>query len=261
MTNLELQQYYANLLVLQYLGQDTAYDTIEAVVAGPIMNQLPLAVEMGFVIGDTVIDGVLYPGAVGVQLDILGKYAGVTRNGFDLAGNPVTLNDMDFTTLIKLATVTNSAGSSLATIQALLHQYFANQIFVYDGADMQLSYLISSSVGNQSLIELFVTEGLLPKPMGVQLAEIIYIPIVSLFGFQTYDTVAPAYSPVTTYSLGNRVQDTNGVVYSSMINGNVGNPTTDTAAWQALIFPMNTYDTYPTYEPYTWLTYDDGVAV
>lgn len=261
MTDLELQQYYANLLILQYVGQPKAYAMIESLVSGVIMNQLPLAVQNGFVIGNSTIAGVTYPGAVGAQLDVLGKYAGVTRTGRSFSGSPITLDDADFTTLIKLASITNVAGSSLATIQDLLHTYFPNQIFVYDSADMQMSYLITSTVGDQELVELFITEGLLPKPMGVELASVVYIPNLSLFGYQSYDSAAPNWDITTTYIFGQQVIE-NGIVYTSLTSGNLGHdPASDTTNWFAIIYPMNTYDTYPTYEPYTWLTYDDGIDI
>lgn len=260
MTTQEIINYYAGLLILQYIGKPKAFATIQTLVTGPIMDQLPLQVQNGFTLGDTTIADVTYPGAIGVQLDILGKYAGVVRTGSDLNGNIVTLNDMDFTTLIRLAIVTNNSGSSLADIQNLLHTYFANEIFVYDGADMQMSYLVTSSVGSQALVELFITEGLLPKPMGVQLSSVIYVPSVSLFGFQTYDSVAPAWIAITNYGIGNRVM-ANSVVYASLVNNNLNHVVTDTNFWIAVIYPFNTYDTYPVYKPYTWLTYDDTITL
>lgn len=260
MTTIQIIEYYKSLLILQYLGKPKAAATIEALVTPIIMDQMPLAVQNAFVIGNTEIAGTFYVGAVGVQLDILGKYAGVTRTGVDLSGNPITLNDVDFTTLIKLAVINNGSGSSLADIQKLIHAYFANEIFVFDGADMQMSYLIAASVGSQSLIELFITEGVLPKPMGVQLSAIVYIPTISLFGFQRYASAAPNYDPAKTYGVGGRAFS-GGTVYSSLTDGNQGNPVTDTVNWVAIIYPYNTYKTYPLAKPYTWLTYADGINV
>ncbi len=173
MTDQELINYYANLLILQYLGKPNAFATIQALVTMVIMNQLPLTVQSAF-----NMDG----SAVGVQLDVLGKYAGVTRTGYDLQGLPVTLNDSDFFILIKLAIVTNSAESDLNTIQTILNFFFPNEIFVFDHKEMRMSYLIDSSIGTQNLIELFITEGLLPKPMGVQLAAPIYTTPLVFFG-------------------------------------------------------------------------------
>lgn len=166
---------------MQYKGLARASAHIAALVRMPIMDQLPNQVQDAFTIGT----------AVGVQLDTLGKYAGVIRTGFGPAG-PITLDDNDFTALIQVAIIRNNAGSSLATIQDLLHTYFENQIFVFDYANMRMSYYINSSLGSLNLAIMFVTQGLLPKPMGVQLASVIYAPnIDSFFGFRTYTHAAP----------------------------------------------------------------------
>lgn len=171
---------------------------------------LPLAVQNAFNLNgaDT---------AVGAQLDILGKYTGVTRSGNGFSG-PITLADDEFLKLIQLAIVTNSAQSDLATIQSLLHEFFPDEILVFDYQNMRMSYLISSSIGSQGLVQLFVTEGLLPKPMGVQLSVTVYTPIItSFFGFRTYDL--------------------------PQLNAK----------------PFNTYDNYNL--TWSWLTYADGVGV
>jgi hypothetical protein len=139
--------------------------------------------------------------AQGVQLDTLGKYAGVTRSGYGFHGVPITLNDADFITLIQMAIIKNSAGSSLATIQSLLAQFFPNEVLVFDYQNMQMSYLISSSIGSQNLVQLFVSEGLLPKPMAVSLAPPIYAPVITMFfGFRTYVLAAFNSEPFNKYS-------------------------------------------------------------
>lgn len=189
MTTNEIISYYCNLLILQYWGKPKAYATIQALVTPVIMNQLPIAVQNAFEVGT----------AEGVQLDTIGKYAGVSRYGVGFGGRNITLTDSDFTSLIKVAIIRNMSGSSLATIQDLLYTYFPNQIFVFDGANMQMSYLMSSQVGTQDLAEIFVVEGLLPKPMGVSLASLVYLPTLDLFGMNNYDqTIANIY-PFNSY--------------------------------------------------------------
>jgi hypothetical protein len=191
MTNQELINYYANLLILEYLGQTNAYATIQALVAPVIMNQLPLAVQNAFNMDGT---------AVGVQLDVLGKYAGVTRNGYGLQGQPISLNDTDFFKFIQLAVLTNSAGSDLNTIQALIEIYFPGELFVFDHKEMRMSYLINSTVGSQNLVQLFITEETLPKPMGVQLAAPIYSSNLKFFGMVSARDVA-AYAAQNSLSI------------------------------------------------------------
>lgn len=260
MATLDIINYYSNLLILQYLALPKASATIEALVGPVIMDQLPSQVQNAFTIGDQTVAGVAYTGAIGVQLDILGKYVGVTRSGHDLTGNPLTLNDADFTILIKIAAIRNVAGSSLADIQALLHQFFANEIFVYDYANMQMSYIVSSSLGDQALVEMMVVQNLLPKPMGVQLSAVTYIAQPSLFGFLTYQFAVPTWDNITVYALSQEVYY-QGIVYTSLVANNVGNAVTNTTYWEPLIYPFNNYSTYPTYEPYTWLTYSAGINI
>ena len=173
-----------------------AYQHIQTLVTPIIMDQLPFAVMNGFQLGT----------AVGKQLDTLGKYVGVTRNGFG-PGGAITLDDTDFTTFIQLAIIDNSNNGTLASIQELLHTYFNNEIFVFDNQDMQVSYYIDSTGISLNLAILFVTEGLLPKTLGVQLAAVIYSPkIKDFFGCCTYSGPPPTYenfpfiSPLNSYS-------------------------------------------------------------
>jgi hypothetical protein len=173
-----ISEYYAGLLIKQYQSQPNAESTIEALIDLLAMGNLPTLVLNAFNLTGPNI-------AVGAQLDILGKYAGVSRTGYSFNGTAITLDDADFLTFIQMAIIRNSSGSSLATIQALLHQYFPGEILVFDYQNMQMSFLISSSVGSQNLAQLFVTEGLLPKPMGVSMA-VVYAPeIDEFFGFRT----------------------------------------------------------------------------
>ncbi len=190
MTTQQLINYYANLLILQYIGKPNAYATVQTLVTPVIMDQLPIAVQNAFNMDGT---------AQGVQLDVLGKYVGVTRTGYDFNG-PITLNDTDFMVLIRLAIAQNNAGSSLATIQNFLATFFLGAILVFDYKTMRLSYLLNSGIGSQELAELIVKQNLLPKPMGVQLSSVVYGPVLNtFFGFRTYTLAAMNSSPFNTY--------------------------------------------------------------
>lgn len=156
---------------------------------------LPLAVQNGF----NLISGTVT--AVGDQLDVLGKYVGVSRNSVAVDGTPISLDDTDFLSLIRMAIARNSSGSSLSTIQAFLDQFFPDQILVFDYQNMHMSYFISSTVGSQELADAFVAQGLLPKPMGVRLTIVIAPVINAFFGFRTYTHAAdPNTSPFNDYS-------------------------------------------------------------
>jgi hypothetical protein len=153
---------------------------------------LPLAVQAGFnITGDSL--------AQGAQLDVLGKYVGVSRSGPGFSGT-ITLSDEDFASLIQMAIIKNSAGSSLSVIQALLYQFFPLQVLVFDYKNMQMSYLVSTDVGSIDLIQMFIVQGLLPRPMGVQLGIVIYAPVITeFFGFRTYETEAFNSNPFNRY--------------------------------------------------------------
>jgi hypothetical protein len=91
MTTEEIIEYYTQLLIIQYATKGKAVATIRALVDPVVMDQLPSLVQAAYGLDS----------AVGVQLNVLGKYAGVSRNGYNFDG-PVTLSDDDYRTIIKL---------------------------------------------------------------------------------------------------------------------------------------------------------------
>lgn len=288
MTPLEIVAYYANLLILQYLGKPKAYATISTLVSPVIMPQVSVqlisfsdvassgsfTLKYGFnsaVINwnDSVVDiqndliamtgsslisvsggidvqylsitfnGVTSPLpvpllevtsnalfnlsvaieitvtetdqtlpiavqdsfnliapnlAAGVQLDILGKYAGVVRNH-----GTTILNDTDFLTLIRFAIVQNNSGSSLNDIENNLNQVFPGDFIISDSKDMRMTYIFNSTLINSALLNVLVDEMLLPKPMGVALVVIVAPSVVDFFGFRTYDSVNNTAKPFNTY--------------------------------------------------------------
>lgn len=191
MTNADLAKYYSDLLILQYIGKPKAYATITAQVSPVFMDQLPVSVQDAFNI-DT---------AVGVQLDVIGKYVGAFRNTYTLTG-PVTLVDSDYRQLIKLVLIKNNSGSSLATIQSLLAMNFPGQILVSDSQAMSLNYVLIESLGTPELLEVLAVGGYLPAPMGVQVS-ITIVPAHTnpFFGFRTYSAPDPTVSPFNSYAL------------------------------------------------------------
>ena len=190
MTTLEIIAYYVNLLIMQYKQKPKASATIRALASAavmpvgsftnPIDPVLPLAIQNAYnLVGDDV--------AQGVQLDVLGKYAGVSRVGSGLQGQPITLDDSDFYSLIQFATVLNTSPSDLSSIQKIVNTFFGSNLFVFDFQNMHMGYMIDSSLGTANFAQMIVVQDLLPRPMGVQLASVIYAPhIERFFGFRTY---------------------------------------------------------------------------
>ncbi len=170
---------------------DVGLDAVSITVSETDLT-LPLAVENGFnLTGDNI--------AIGAQLDILGKYAGVPRTGPGFT-TVITLDDADYLQLIRMAIALNTAGSSLLDIQTFLNQFFPDQIYVFDFKTMVMAYVISSDVGGQDLIQRFVAGGYLPRPMAVLLPYIIYIPSIdNAYGFRTYEYQNPNISGFNSY--------------------------------------------------------------
>lgn len=176
--------------------------TAGAVAVLPTVTQtditLPLTIQNAF---NLTVGSVT---AVGKQLDTLGKYAGVTRSG-TVSSGPITLSDADFLSLVQFAILRNRAGSALADIQNLLQLFFANEVYVFDYQNMQMSYLINSTVGSQNLIKLLISQGLLLRPMGVSLSSVIYAPIINrFFGMRTYFAIGVNNEPFNNYGTYNQ---------------------------------------------------------
>lgn len=193
MTSDEIASYYSSLLILQYHGKPNASAFIKALVTPVIMNQLPIAIQNAFQIGS----------AQGVQLDVIGKYVGVSRN-VTIATGPITLNDSDFTQLIKLVIIQNNAGSSLGTIESLIAANFPGQILISDNQAMGLNYLLVETLGTSNLLNAIVYGGYLPAPMGVQTSATI-VPSHSLpyFGFTSYAGAPSGYAYMNNYATYN----------------------------------------------------------
>jgi hypothetical protein len=186
----EVVSYYQDLLIIQYNDKPNALATIDLLVSAVIADLIPIDVGNAFDLET----------AVGVQLDGIGEYAGVVRRGFTFTG-PVELDDADFRSLIKIAIARNYSYSSLFDIQALLNQFFADALFVFDYKNMRMSYFFDETVGSRQLAEVFVFNNLLPKPMGVQLGSLIYAETInSFFGYVSYDFPTQVNaSPYNTY--------------------------------------------------------------
>lgn len=188
-TTPEIVKNYVDLLILQYKQKAKARAMIQTQVTPVIIDQLPTQVQDAF---DPST-------AVGDQLDVIGKYVGVSRMGNTLNG-PITLEDDDYRQLIKMVIIKNNSGSSLATIQSLLSANFPGQIFVSDNQTMGLNYVLVNSLGTDDLLEIIVTGGYLPKPMGVQVSATI-VPDFQfpVFKFRDYNNPTDG-SPLNNYS-------------------------------------------------------------
>jgi hypothetical protein len=190
MTTQEIIEYYSKLLIIQYATKPKAVGTVQSLVGLVVMDQLPAQLRDAFNI-DT---------AVGVQLDVLGKYAGVTRAALDFTGM-VSLSDTDFRALIKLKIVKNNSGSSLYDIQKIITTFFNSKMRVFDYTDMTMLYFFDSTFASYELAQVAIRAGLFPRPMGVFSRGIFYLPnIYDMFEFRTYTTVDVAGRGFNSYA-------------------------------------------------------------
>jgi hypothetical protein len=216
--NEELIAYYENLLILQYRDKDKARRTIRAIVESAMIYDLIRAVENGYDI-DT---------AVGVQLDVIGKYVGVDRVVTGIAFDRVffgsveyseptpyvdvegsirysevnppdaqilrydtdeqslyTLTDQELRDLIRLKIGQNSINHSPGSIDDIIQEFFAGDAIFTDNLNMTISYIFDEGV--QRLVQIAVSQNVLPKPMAVGITTSFVPDIDNIFGSIGYN--------------------------------------------------------------------------
>ncbi len=223
MTPSETIDYYAKLLIKQYVGKPKAFADIQASVepilmptGGALVIDLdgnPVVDLAGnLVTVDGLDDGSLLPflvrdafdpaTAVGVQLRTLAKYSGVGPSGTDLSGLFLTLDEESFRALIQAVMVKNRMRATLSQIDDLVDRFFSGVLQVFDHTGMRNSWFYLAEKGTNPMAELFITGGFLPRPLGVGQGKIIYqFPFKNFFGCRTYAMAAPDWvSPLNIYS-------------------------------------------------------------
>lgn len=174
----EVDEYYANLLIMQYHNKQKARDTIKASTHA-IPDELVTNVENGFNV-DT---------AVGKQLDILGKYIGADRY-YEDNGDILALDDEDYRTILKLAIISNSSDFSHKSIDDALYAFFEDRIRMDSDGNMEMEYFVPKD--KTPLIRAALQKKILPKPMGVRVSGIIEYSKI-FFGLCTYDNQTAVY--------------------------------------------------------------------
>jgi len=193
---LELQKYYANLLIIQYNGLPKATATIKMLVALICANMILLQIQNGFD----------WKTAVGQQLDFIGKWVGVDRyitvglydnhNWFSLIEitgatsqfqggfaeisnfdtNPggfltpelgssqlANLSDENFRFLIGLKIIKNSIAHTCKSIDDAIYEYSNGEIYTtWDLTNRVLTYNYPTVSGG--IMEVALVKGVLPCP-------------------------------------------------------------------------------------------------
>lgn len=182
----EIEKYYSNLLIAQFKSKPRARATIELIAnCFAVLDDSGVSILVKIREGFNIVDRI----AEGNQLEVLGKYVGINRSGPGaISKQQINLEDPEYAQLIKLKTALNNLGSSLAEIDDFIDAFFPGQLRLTDLGSMKLQYLVTSAFGSRELLERVLYEKLLPKPMGVTLAAVLYVPVGGpYFGFSSYD--------------------------------------------------------------------------
>lgn len=173
-----MNEYYSNLLILQYHNKPKAKATIEAVV-----NLLPDELIQ------EVIDGFDIETAVGKQLDILGEYIGVDR--YYLEDNEVkVLDDEDYRIILKLKAICNTSNLSHKSLDDSLYDFFSNAVRMDSVGNMEMTYFVPKD--KTPVILAAIQKEVLPRPMGVRCSYVIEYD-KKFFGFCTYADQTSVY--------------------------------------------------------------------
>ena len=173
-----MNEYYSNLLILQYHNKPKAKATIEAVV-----NLLPDELIQ------EVINGFDIETAEGKQLDILGEYIGVDRFYTD-EGEIKTLDDEDYRIILKLKAICNTSNLSHKSLDESLYNFFQNTVRMDSEGNMEMTYFVPKN--KTPIIPAAIQKEVLPKPMGVRCSYIIEYD-KKFFGFCTYNNQYAVY--------------------------------------------------------------------
>lgn len=191
-TSQEFQNYYADLLILQYKTQPKARATIQALAKEVYGSGSLLDIVNGFNL-DT---------AVGKQLDTLGKYIGLNRKVKVNIGSSDTniLTDEQYRILLKLKLVQNTNFSSTAQIRAALYELFPNDIRLFDPRTMTYEYQLSTLFND--LVNVIIAEELLPLPMGVGYNINVVPDLLAIYGYYGYDGLNDNPNGYSSYTDG-----------------------------------------------------------
>ena len=217
-----LENYYANLLIIQYHDKPKAIATVKALV--DIL--MPINSNTGNLLITDVRDAFNVDTAVGEQLDWIGQWVGIDRlySGINLsntsfiffdadlgnnnilhrgyldllAENPAdagtwldisdlstitnSLNDDDFRKLVKLKILENNMNFSWASLVNAIYSVFGNSVYIDTNGAMHMAYFVPENL--TSLLTAMVTKKILPRPLGVTISGLV--PILDegkYFGF------------------------------------------------------------------------------
>ena len=156
MTEEEHSEYYANLLIFQYRTLPKARAHIKALATAAFCGGILLK----------MLDGFSIDRAEGIQLDILGKYIGLTRHteGTMTETDSTEMDDETYRKLLKFKAIMNASPATTSAIKTALWDAFGGSVRLTDNRDMTYKYVLT--IGNETAI-IAAGKNLLPAPMGV----------------------------------------------------------------------------------------------
>lgn len=162
-----IEEYYANLLIVQYHNKPKAVETIKLLASTATGDGLIQEVFKSFDLDN----------AVGVQLDTIGTFVGVDRVG---------LTDEDYRVLIKFKIIVNNIDASMKSIDDAIFDTFGTSMVVNNNQDMTMTYVINPNYS--VVVDAAYKLGILPLPLGVGVNVILQVPNpAKIFGFKRGD--------------------------------------------------------------------------
>lgn len=173
-----IDDYYANLLIMQYHNKRKAQETIKSSTRS---------------IPDTliqeIINGYNIETAIGAQQDLLGEYLGVDRF-YVSDGDLVALSDDDYRIILKLKAIANTSDLSHKSLDDSLYSFFSNTVRMDSDGNMEMTYFVPKN--KTPVILAAIQKEVLPRPMGVRCSYIIEYD-KRFFGFCTYQNQTAVY--------------------------------------------------------------------
>lgn len=198
----EIQDYYANLLIIQYHNKPKAIAMIKSLIKALFADMIIFKIRDGFNL-------VNQPYAMGKQLDCIGEWVGIDRIysagqplypwfslidaeqtttdpeqggfqdwdetivedggflGYDdlvVGANKTSLTDNSFLSLIKLKIIKNSSTHTMGDLDRKFKEYFNDQLYLtWDGINLTYNYQNSLA----AVIEIAKVKNALPIPNGM----------------------------------------------------------------------------------------------
>lgn len=174
----ETNGYYSNLLILEYRNKPKAKATIESVV-GLLPDDMILSIINGFNIET----------AVGKQLDILGKYIGISRD-YIKDGAVTLLTDDEYRVLLKLKIACNTSNLSHGSIDRSLYDLFGSDVRMDSVGNMEMTYFVPFDF--EPVVIAAIQKNALPRPMGVEVHYVIEDK-KKFFAYCDYDDQSAVY--------------------------------------------------------------------